>query len=379
MLTKKALLLSFIFSLFVSSISQSQTLAHKRLRFMSYNVENLFDTAHDEGKEDWTFLPKAAPGKFAGCDKVQGFYREECFNTDWTEERLKVKLQQIKFVIEKTGSGLPDFVALSEVENEKVVRQLADTVGYKEIIVTDSPDERGIDVALMYNPNDAFKYIKHLAHAVNGEKAGGKPTRDILEVQFQVGSEKVAVFVNHWPSQAAPTIVRIQVAKVLAERVAQLKKSGFYILATGDFNVDDVGDQPSPFLAFGDPTASPMLYDLDALARKKSSKKAQLLLGTYFYGNPGTQYAPPTMKWNLLDRFFISPEFLQDESNLKIELSSYQIFSVPEMETVYEYTKGPYQGTKVNRVPLRYEHNAKSQKDAGFSDHFPILLDIVVK
>jgi endonuclease/exonuclease/phosphatase family metal-dependent hydrolase len=365
-----------LFNLSFITVFGAENLTSKKIRLMSYNVENLFDTEHDEGKNDWTFIPKSHPGKFKGCELAQGFYREQCFNTDWTEDRLKVKLQQIKFVIEKTGPELPDIVALSEVENEKVVRKLADVAGYKEIIVTDSPDERGIDEAIMYNPSPNFKYLKHLSHPIDPKLIGNKPTRDVLEVQFQINNEKLALLVNHWPSQAAPTQVRIKVAEIVAQRVKELKKQGFIVIATGDFNVDDVGDQPSPFLAFGNPLDNPLLVDIDALARKKSSKKSSLLLGTYFYGNPGSENSPPAMKWNALDRFFVSPELLNDGGELKVELTSYRIFSVPEMETTYEYTKGPYSGTKVQRAPLSYDHNAKDPAKAGFSDHFPILLDI---
>src|SRR5262245_41143471 len=70
------------------------------LQLMSYNVENLFDAVHDEGKEDWEFLPKGTPGKKAFCDSISNATnKKKCNETDWTSEKVDLKIEQIKRVI----------------------------------------------------------------------------------------------------------------------------------------------------------------------------------------------------------------------------------------------------------------------------------------
>ena len=113
------------------------------LTFVELNCENLFDTRHDSLKNDVEFLP-------------EGSYH-------WTPYRYWHKVnhlgQEIVGLGYEEASGdvqLPDLVALCEVENDSVLfdltkRSAIRTAGY-EYVMTDSPDERGIDVALMYQP-----------------------------------------------------------------------------------------------------------------------------------------------------------------------------------------------------------------------------------
>ena len=60
-----------------------------RVKVVFYNVENLFDYSHDEGKRDWTFLPLGYPGKRRGCERISDrFFRQMCLETDWNRERI---------------------------------------------------------------------------------------------------------------------------------------------------------------------------------------------------------------------------------------------------------------------------------------------------
>jgi len=99
---------------------------------MTYNVENLLDTTHDEGKDDYTFLPlklkKTHPECLAACKKNQSPYREkECLETDWSDEILETKLTRLAESIGQINNGQgPDIQILEEVENLHVLNMLAD-------------------------------------------------------------------------------------------------------------------------------------------------------------------------------------------------------------------------------------------------------------
>jgi len=130
------------------------------LDIMFYNVLNLFDAEHDEGKDDWTFLPKGFPGKAEYCKTVSNpKYREECEKSDWTPKHVELKLKQIKKAIFANRTKLPAMLGLCEVENENVVSQLGQVLGYKGLAMADSPDARGIDVGLLYNESDDLKFV----------------------------------------------------------------------------------------------------------------------------------------------------------------------------------------------------------------------------
>jgi len=136
----------------VSGFAQART-----LQVMSYNVENLFDAQHDEGKNDWTFVPKNTPGKKEACQEEKNKHRrKECMDYDWTEQKLEMKLSQIKDVVTKERA-LPDFLGVVEVENPHVIAMLAKKLGYENFEMTESPDKRGVDVALMYKNDSTVK------------------------------------------------------------------------------------------------------------------------------------------------------------------------------------------------------------------------------
>ena len=133
----------------------SQNISARTLQLMSYNVENLFDAKHDTfknaDKKDWAFLPKDIPGKKEACLREKNRnHRKACLSSDWTEDKVALKISQIAEVISKDRT-LPDFLGLVEVENARVVAQLGRKLGYDDFEITESPDERGIDVALLYN------------------------------------------------------------------------------------------------------------------------------------------------------------------------------------------------------------------------------------
>ncbi len=344
--------------------------------FMSYNVQNLFDSVHDKGKNDWAFLPKGAKGKEKACAKIGiQHYRNSCFKTDWTETKLKVKLSQIKQAILGKRAVLPHFLGLSEVENSRVVSLLAKELGYKEFRMTKGPDKRGIDLALLYNPSSELAFETMREHEVLGDYFKKKPTRSILEVEFKVGIKKkqrLTVFVNHWPSLGNPTKARLRAARVLKRRVDQILAydSKHLLVAMGDFNTIPE-DFPHPFKTIL--TKRGGLWDVHeafmSSQKISKSKKQSLPPGSFFYGKK--------FAWNLLDRIFISRNLL-DGKGAEVDLQSYQIYAPSFLTDVYEYSEkaSPVFGSRVVGVPKRYNHNASDPKKAGYSDHFPIVVKI---
>lgn len=198
--------------------------------FVELNCENLFDTQHDSLKHDEEFLPASA--------------------AHWTPYRYWRKLNRIGQDILSCGDMdstqvVPDLVALTEVENDSVLsdltkRSLLRNADY-EYVMTNSPDERGIDVALLYSPF-SFGLIGHHAIRITPPK-GHRPTRDILYVCGQlITGDTLHVFVVHAPSRAggerATRPYRLKVARHLLQAVDSVyaRSPHALIVAAGDFN-----------------------------------------------------------------------------------------------------------------------------------------------
>ena len=344
----------------------------RSLEVMFYNVENLFDTSHDNGKDDWTFVPKKNKNKQNACDRIKNpYYRRLCNEVDWKPEKLEIKMNQIGDVVKNGRNNIPDVLALCEVENENVVRMLAKKIGYEKIIVADGPDRRGIDVALMYRELPGMKFVYKKEHVLKGGYFKKKPTRTILEVEFLINkNQSVTFLVNHWPSQANPSEVRKiaaqKVIEIVKEKTKKNSKHNFIVL--GDFNTIPE-DHPHPFkdVIF----KSGLLKDVhNEYMRSKKITKAQkktIPLGTFFYYR--------NMTWNLLDRIFVSNNLMKKKKGMYVELPSYEIYTPDFIIRDYVYDNSSFhRGTKVTGVPKDYNFTATSRHGAGYSDHFPVVV-----
>ena len=202
------------------------------LTFMELNCENLFDTRHDSLKNDLEFLP-------------DGSYK-------WTPYRYWAKLNHLGQEIVAQSDPVPDFVAMCEVENDSVMfdltkRSLLRNAGY-EYVMTSSPDERGIDVALLYQP--ASFALLH-SHSIRIKPLPDtRPTRDILYASgLLITGDTLHVFVVHAPSrrggEQASRPYRLLVASQLAEAVDSVYaiSRDAKIIIAGDFN--DYADSPA--------------------------------------------------------------------------------------------------------------------------------------
>lgn len=198
-----------------------------RLQVMSWNVENLFDTVHDEGFADEEFLPDA--------------------ERRWNSHRYWQKLTDVAKVIAGATypAGMPALIGLCEVENDSVLtmlchRSILRTAAY-EYVMTHSLDSRGIDVALLYFPA-SFRLIDSQSIRIPSREQGLRSTRDILYVKGLTkasgGTDTLHVFVVHLPSRAGGhqgDRNRKLASETLWNAVDSVG-TGKHIIVMGDFN-----------------------------------------------------------------------------------------------------------------------------------------------
>jgi predicted extracellular nuclease len=338
--------------------------AADEIKIMSYNAENLFDTEHDVGKNDYEFLPKSHPEKQT-CNKDTNPTRKKyCLETDWTPDKLKIKLAQMKKAIDASGS-LPDILGLTEVENIAVVNLLAQTLGYDGVYITNSPDARGIDNAILYKRTK----LTPVGFKERPLKNPMFPTRNLSVATFRIKKKLgydgvVAVYPNHWPSQASPAKARLIAAEQLLQFVDEntnlYKDEHYYAVLIGDFNVI-TADSPNPI---NDVILSPNtgLIDVKDLSdNSKNPMNGKMPPASYYYGARND--------WNELDRIFISRN-LNDGVGLDVDATSFRIHA-------------PSFITKKNdagvAIPYRYNHNTANAAWAGFSDHFALVVKLKLK
>ncbi len=296
--------------------------------FVELNCENLFDTRHDSLKQDQEFLPTSSH--------------------HWTPGRYWRKLDRIGQEIVSCGmldgiAAMPDMVALTEVENDSVLidltrRSLLRQAGY-EYVMTQSPDLRGIDVALLWSPF-SFRLIHHHAIRIDPPKQF-HPTRDILYVSGEViTGDTLHVFVVHAPSRASGERATRPYRQLVADRLVSAVDSvrrlspQARILVAGDFN-DYSGD--------------PALQTLCAHGLTEVSEKA-----TGRHGARGTYRWRG--RWDSLDHIFCCPW-------LTSRLRGCHINDAPFL--LEEDSK--YGGMKPRRT-----YQGPKYLD-GFSDHLPLV------
>lgn len=210
-------IITILFATFLFGCDSLQT----ELTVAFWNVENLFDTIDDPRKNDNEFLPD---GK-----------------KKFTEERLKLKYEHLTRVVldQNYGEG-PDILGLAEIENREVLERWQEylQIDY-QIVHQESPDRRGIDVALFVRNGIKITDSRWLAVHLDG-----RPTRDILETTVEIDEKKLTIFVNHWPSrwggQEKSEPKRIAAAETLNDRITDILQDNpaadFVIM--GDFNDD---------------------------------------------------------------------------------------------------------------------------------------------
>ncbi len=293
--------------------------------FVELNCENLFDYRHDEGKQDEEFLPEAT--------------------RHWTRKRYWRKQNHIaQTLLSCSNDGIPDLIALCEVENDSVLndlthRSLLRNAGY-EYIMTSSPDLRGIDVALLYS---SFSFLPLQHHSLRVEAVKGmRPTRDILYVSGKtVSGDTLHVYVVHLPSRYGGERYSRPFRQAAADRLCKSLDSLYVaspdakVLVAGDFNEDPDG----PILQYI------LQHGVRSLTRTAGFPEG--VGGTYCYQG----------KWESIDHILSSPNLLNKVDTTFVHAPSFLL----EEDSQYGGKK-----------PLRTYNGMRYQP--GYSDHLPLVV-----
>lgn len=327
-----------------------------RVSLMTWNVENLFDTTHDDGKEDFAYLPRsvkqAHPEYLATCAKISvQAWRDECENNDWTDARLDEKLTRLADVIGQIADGRgPDILLLEEVENRNVVEMLNARLGksaYQTRVLLEGWDERGIDTAVLSRLQQWGEPILHRVpyRNENGDDSDktGK-TRGILEVRLLLpGGQKASVFAVHLPSGGGPGYLRRQAVDYLAELKRQLPADVLPIVG-GDFNINAGEERQHHYIANG--LAS--TWSVSHLIGCSDCK------GSYYYHR--------NREWSFFDMLLFPKEMTSVGFNgWKVDPTSVRLAN-----------HSRYQVNKWGS-PARFEGGKYAE---GVSDHWPMYVEI---
>ena len=310
-----------------------------------YNVENLFDTENDTLIFDDDRTPD-------GKD-------------NWTLERYFKKVEKVSKVISEIGTDVtktsPDIIGLCEVENLGVIEDLTNHKFLRDknygTIHFDSPDERGIDVALLYKRN-SFLPTSFTSHRLLLIDTDGMRnyTRDQLVVGGLLDDEQIHFIVNHWPSrsggEARSKPGRLEAAKLnkrIIDSIQNLDENA-KIISMGDLNDGPRDDSLKKILkANGNNTS---IVDKELFnPMEKLSKRG---VGSLAYRD----------KWNLFDQIFFT-------GNLLNSTIGYRFWKVGVYNPRYLATKkGQYKG-----YPFRTY--AGGSYVGGYSDHFPVYVYLI--
>jgi len=331
--------------------SKAQTYIHddlprgkNEMRIMFYNVENLFDTINDPHKNDEDFLPSG--------------------NNHWNSWRYSEKLKNIYKVATAVGGWEPpDVMGVCEIENRLVLEQLIKWTPLRnfnyEIVHHESPDNRGIDVGLIYR-RDKFSPLEHEALKVSFEDNPDFKTRDILYVKALVmNKDTLHLFVNHWPSRLGGAmeseekrILAASVARKKIDAVLKLNPSA-NILLMGDFN-----DYPN------DRSLNETLRAVGKTIEAKNGRLFNLMFEIAEKHDGSHKYQG---HWGALDQVIVSSLMLQEGHSLRVENNSATIFKNPFLLKEDER----WMGTKPSRTYEGFKYTG------GFSDHLPVFVDLI--
>lgn len=341
---KLGLLLAVFAALSATLFAQNRQLVCHGIAF--YNQENLFDTIHDAGKNDYDFLPS-------------GSYQ-------WNKLKYEHKLANMSKVLCDIGTDkLPygaSIIGLSEVENSNVLDDLLKQPcmverGYKYVHI-EGPDKRGVDCALLYNPK-AFSVENYFLQPYvyeNGDTTHA--TRGFLTVQGKLAGDDLTVIVCHWPSRGAEGKFRDWGGKQVCHLTDSIAKANpkMHIVVMGDMN--------------DDPDNTSMAQYLGAKRNESDVKKGD------FY-NPwwevlrgkGQGTLAYQGGWNLFDQIVFSKNMIDGRKNKsykELTLHSYQIFQRDYLMQQSGKYKGSPKRTTAGGVWLD-----------GYSDHLPTVTYVV--
>lgn len=337
-----SLFLAIIFTA-VSFYGMAQNPKAIKHRVMFYNVENLFDPFDDSLTRDEEFTPTG--------------------QRYWTWSKMETKINGIYKVIMAVGElDPPVLVGLCEVENGFVLHKLvAETPLSKyeyRVVHRESPDPRGIDVALLFRP-DRFKVEEREFIPVNFPDEPNRKTREILYVRGILGGDTLHVFVNHWPSKFGGELEsesgRFAAANTLKRKVDSIKV--FYpdarILIVGDLN--------------DEPESTTVVDGLGACEKENSSCPSGFINVAAILKNRGFGSYKYQGVWGIIDQIIVSQSLLSGK---------HKLYTSPQKAAVFESNQllepdNQYSGKRPFRTFIGYRYHG------GYSDHLPVYIDLI--
>jgi predicted extracellular nuclease len=328
---------------------------------MFWNTENFYDTHRDSLIDDKEFLPDGT--RF------------------WTPKRYKTKLMHAyKTIVALGGWEPPDIIGLCEIENKRVLNDLLYQTPLGKfsygIVHKDSPDKRGIDVAMLYR-KDRFKILLSKWIPVIFPDRPDEKTRDIVYVKGMVIHEQskspgrfdrrdsviiidtLHLFFNHWPSRSAGQMEtddkRWIAAKTLKSQIESILLMDRHarIFISGDFN-----DEPTDYSVAKGLGACSCLTTCDTCKLYN--------LSTQFPGNGQMGTHKYQAEWAVLDQILVSGELLLGNHGLHCTPPDAHIFNADFLMVEDE--------TGMGRKPFRTYDGYRYS--GGFSDHLPVYLDL---
>jgi predicted extracellular nuclease len=320
--------------------------AQKQLFVAFYNQENFFDTIDDPHKNDNEFLPSA--------------------KKEWNTEKYLNKVNHMARVVSSMNDGNgADVIGMCEIENDNVLNNLVADKQLKknkyQFVHYESPDERSIDNALLFN-SKKLKLISSIVYPIHFIENPDSKTRDILVVKLEAKNKEQIIFiVNHFPSrlggQEASEHKRIHVASVLKHICDSISisnpKQGYVIM--GDFN-----DEPTDKSIDSALAAKGNLADV-----KNANDIFNAMYALKQNGDGSLQYRK---KWDMLDQIMMNKPIANCENKVCYKQGSASIYKQDWMLETDEKYKG---------APLRTFAGQKYTN--GFSDHFPVYLYLELK
>ena len=316
----------------------------QNVRIVFYNVENLYDPYNDSLKMDDEFTP-------AGV-------------RHWTWSRFREKLNHVaKTFLAMGKSEPPAIIGMCEVENKYVLNKLVHESPLQRftyrIIHHESPDLRGVDVAMIYRP-DKFSPVTWQAYPVRFPFDTVSQTREILMVKgILFETDTIYLFINHWPSRRGGYKESQPRRNYVASRVRSICDSLFQadqdsrIILMGDLNDEPDKESLVLYLNTKQDTINIKPTDLINLMFPKMRRWDE---GTIKYQG----------QWSIFDQFIVSGNLITGSSGITTSFRDAQIFNSP----VLTIEDGKNFGVRLNRTYTGPRYTG------GFSDHLPIFLDL---
>ena len=317
---------------------------------MTFNVENLFDTLDDPGKDDSTYLPLKHKQTVAHRDRCSELqverWRDQCLNYDWSTIALEIKMSAVaRAALQFNGGRGPDILVLQEIENANVLEQLRvgflSSAGYRPAVLIEGNDKRGIDVAFLSRFDLAGDAVLHAVAHAGWEQSRIDDTRGILEATFRLPDGTLLTgYAVHFPAPYHPREMREQAYEAL-NLLHDALPPGRMAFAAGDFNTTAAENAEHKML--------------DRWVRPK-----WIVAHDACSGCPGTYFYPPNNTWSFLDTILWSRAGRGEKTTWRMRAGSVQLVNRAAGQTT------------ADSKPRRFE----LPDGTGISDHWPLAMTI---